>query len=167
MISEDTGMKYRAWNWNVLEIDGNDADQIREALKAANEETARPTLIIGHCVMGKGCRKADGTSYEHNCKTHGAPLGDGAYVNTIKNLGGDPENPFVIRDEVKQMYEERKAELRKIVAARRAEEKSGRRIMLKRHRNSMTGWLASCPIYLGKLWNKSPIRPHVMVLQLA
>ena len=122
VISEDTGMKYRAWNWNVLEIDGNDADQIREALKAANEETARPTLIIGHCVMGKGCRKADGTSYEHNCKTHGAPLGDGAYVNTIKNLGGDPENPFVIRDEVKQMYEERKAELRKIVAARRAEE---------------------------------------------
>lgn len=84
VISEDTGMKYRAWNWNVLEIDGNDADQIRNALKAANEEESRPTLIIGHCVMGKGARKADGTSYEHNCKTHGAPLGGDAYINTIK-----------------------------------------------------------------------------------
>lgn len=123
VISEDTGMKYRSWNWNVLEVDGNDADQIREALKAANAEESRPTLIIGHCVMGKGCRKADGSSYEHNCKTHGAPLGGEAYVNTIKNLGGDPENPFVIREEVKAMYEARKEELRKIVAARRAEEK--------------------------------------------
>jgi len=123
VISEDTGMKYRAWNWNVLEIDGNDADQIRNALKAANEEESRPTLIIGHCVMGKGARKADGTSYEHNCKTHGAPLGGDAYINTIKNLGGDPENPFVIREQVRQMYDDRKADLRKIVAARRAEEK--------------------------------------------
>lgn len=123
VISEDTGMKYRAWNWNVIEIDGNDCEQIREALKNAQAEESRPTLIIGHCVMGKGCRKADNTSYERNCKTHGAPLGGDAYVNTIKNLGADPENPFVIREEVAQMYEERKAELRGIVATRRAEEK--------------------------------------------
>ena len=124
VISEDTGMKYRAWNWNVLEIDGNDAEQIRAALKAANEEENRPTLIIGHCVMGKGCRKADNSAYERNCKTHGAPLGGEAYVNTIKNLGADPENPFVIRPEVAAMYEERKAELRETVAARKAEEKA-------------------------------------------
>ena len=124
VISEDTGMKYRAWNWNVLEIDGNDCEQIRDALTKANEEESRPTLIIGHCVMGKGARKADGSSYEHNCKTHGSPLGGEAYINTIKNLGGDPENPFVIREEVKKLYDERKEELRKIVAQRRAEEKA-------------------------------------------
>ncbi len=124
VISEDTGMKYRAWNWNVLEVDGNDCEQIRAALKAAQEEESRPTLIIGHCVMGKGCRKADNTSYEHDCKTHGAPLGGDAYVNTVKNLGADPENPFVIRPEVAQMYEARKEELRKIVAERKAEEQA-------------------------------------------
>ncbi len=124
VISEDTGMKYRSWNWNVIEIDGNDCEQIRAALKEAQREESRPTLIIGHCVMGKGCRKADNTSYEHDCKTHGAPLGGDAYVNTIKNLGADPENPFVIRDEVAQMYEERKQDLRKIVAERKAEEKA-------------------------------------------
>lgn len=124
VISEDTGMKYRSWNWNVIEIDGNDCEQIRAALKEAQREECRPTLIIGHCVMGKGCRKADNTSYERDCKTHGAPLGGDAYVNTIKNLGADPENPFVIRDEVAQMYEERKQDLRKIVAERKAEEKA-------------------------------------------
>lgn len=124
VISEDTGMKYRAWNWNVLEVDGNDCEQIRAALQAAQEEESRPTLIIGHCVMGKGCRKADNTSYEHDCKTHGAPLGGDAYVNTVKNLGADPENPFVIRPEVAQMYEARKEELRKIVAERKAEEQA-------------------------------------------
>lgn len=124
VISEDTGMKYRAWNWNVLEVDGNDCEQIRAALQAAQEEESRPTLIIGHCVMGKGCRKADNTSYERDCKTHGAPLGGDAYVNTVKNLGADPENPFVIRPEVAQMYEARKEELRKIVAERKAEEQA-------------------------------------------
>ena len=124
VISEDTGMKYRSWNWNVIEIDGNDCEQIRAALKEAQREESRPTLIIGHCVMGKGCRKADNTSYERDCKTRGAPLGGDAYVNTIKNLGADPENPFVIRDEVAQMYEERKQDLRKIVAERKAEEKA-------------------------------------------
>ena len=122
VISEDTAAKYRAWNWNVLEIDGNDVDQIRQALKAANEELNRPTLIIGHCVMGKGARKADNTSYECNCATHGAPLGGEAYLNTIKNLGADPENPFVIGPETAALFEQRKAELRKIVAERRAEE---------------------------------------------
>ena len=124
VISEDTGTKYRAWNWNVIEIDGNDVDQIRKALVDANNETQRPTLIIGHCVMGKGARKADNTSYESNCATHGAPLGGDAYINTIKNLGADPENPFVIWDESKELYAKRKEQLREIVAQRRTEENS-------------------------------------------
>lgn len=123
VISEDTAMKYRAWNWNVLEIDGNDPAEIRKALKAAQEEQDRPTLIIGHTVMGKGAIKADGSSYERNCKTHGAPLGKEAYINTVKNLGGNPENPFVIRKEVKELYDNRKKELKGIVAKRHEEEK--------------------------------------------
>ncbi len=122
VISENTAMKYQAWGWNVLEINGNDADEIREALTKAQSEENRPTLIIGHCVMGKGCLKADGTSYERNCATHGAPLGGDAYLNTVKNLGADPENPFVIRPEVAEMYALRKAELKEIVAVRHAEE---------------------------------------------
>lgn len=122
VISEDTGLKYRAWNWNVLEVDGNDPEQIREALKAATAETERPTLIIGHCVMGKGALKGDGSSYERDCKTHGAPLGGEAYRNTIKNLGGDPDDPFIVWPEVKELYAKRREELHEIVKARREEE---------------------------------------------
>ncbi len=87
---EDTAMKYEAWGWKVLSINGNDPDEIRAAIKEAQAEKERPTLIIGKTVMGKGARKADGSSYEANCATHGAPLGGDVYVNTIKNLGGDP-----------------------------------------------------------------------------
>lgn len=72
VTSEDTAAKYRAWDWNVYEIDGNDVDQIRAALSMAQIANGKPTLIIGKCIMGKGALKADCTSYERSCKTHGA-----------------------------------------------------------------------------------------------
>ena len=122
VMTEDTAMKYRSWGWNVMEINGNDCQQIREALDAAKKEDKRPTLIIGKCIMGKGARKADGSSYENTTKTHGAPLGADACKNTIINLGGNPENPFVIFDDVKDMYAKRAEELKAIVAERHAEE---------------------------------------------
>ena len=121
-MNEDTGAKYRAMGWEVFEIDGNDVAQIRTAIEAAQKVVGKPTLIIGRCIMGKGALKADGSSYERSCKTHGAPLGGDAYVNTVKNLGGDPENPFVIFDDVKEIYTKRAAELEAIAAERHAEE---------------------------------------------
>lgn len=120
--TEDVAMKYKAWGWSVIEIDGNDADEIRKALTVAQKEKERPVLIIGHTVMAKGALQADGSSYEHNVKTHGAPLGGDAFANTIKHLGGDPENPFVIFPEVEKLYSDRREELRKIVAKRHEEE---------------------------------------------
>ena len=122
VMSENTAAKYRAWNWNVMEIDGNDPEQIRAALTAAKQETSRPTIIIGKCVMGKGALKADGSSYERNCKTHGAPLGGNAFRNTITNLGGDPDAPFQIFPEVQELYASRAEELKGIMAAKYARE---------------------------------------------
>ena len=122
VMVEDTAAKYRAWNWNVIEIDGNDVQEIRQALDNALKEHERPTLIIGKTIMGKGAVKADGSSYEHSIKTHGAPLGDGAFTNTIKNLHGDPDNPFIIFDDVRELYKKRHDELTTIVSRRRAEE---------------------------------------------
>ena len=124
VMNEDTAAKYRALGWEVIEIVGNDASQIRSALDKAKTVKGKPTLIIGKCIMGKGALKADGTSYEANCKTHGAPLGGDAFVNTIKNLGGDPENPFQIFPEVKELYANRAKELEGIVAERYAEEEA-------------------------------------------
>lgn len=119
VTSENTAMKYEAWGWRVIEINGNDASQIRQALTRAKAEKERPTLIIGKTVMGKGARRADNTSFENNCATHGAPLGGDAYVNTVKNLGGDVENPFVFFDETKEIYARREQELNDIVAKKR------------------------------------------------
>ena len=118
--SEDVAKKYEAWGWYVIEINGNDAAQIREALNKAQAEKSRPTLIIGKTVMGKGALKADGSSYERNCATHGAPLGGDAYINTVKNLGGNPEEPFVLFEETKALYARRREELKGIVAERYA-----------------------------------------------
>ncbi len=122
VMKEDTEAKYKAWGWNVITCNGNDADEIREALKAAQKEEKRPTLIIGKTIMGKGALRADGTSYEACINTHGAPLGGDAYVNTIKNLGGNPEAPFAIFPEVEKLYADRREELKKIVAERHAAE---------------------------------------------
>ena len=122
VMNEDTAAKYRALGWEVFEINGNDAAQIRAAIEKAKAVKGKPALIIGKTVMGKGALKEDGSSYERNCKTHGAPLGGDAYKKTIANLGGDAENPFVIFDDVKELYARRAEELKAIVAERKAEE---------------------------------------------
>lgn len=124
--SEDVGAKYRAWGWNVIDIDGNDAKAIMGALETAQCEKKRPTLIIGHTIMGRGCVKADGTNFEGQCSTHGQPLSkSGAdYEATVRNLGADPANPWAIPADVKELYEARAQQLRVICAQRHAEEKA-------------------------------------------
>lgn len=124
VTQEDTAMKYQSWGWNVLTINGNDVTEIRQALDSALTEQHRPTLIIGKTTMGKGALKADGSSYERNVKTHGAPLGGDAYTKTVLNLGGNLDNPFEIFQEVQALYDKRQDELREMVAQRHAEEKA-------------------------------------------
>ena len=102
--TEDVAAKYKAWNWNVLECNGNDAESIRTALVAANAETERPTIIIGKTVMGMGAVAADGSSYENKVSTHGQPISAAGAdpARTIAGLGGNPEEPFVIFPEVEE-----------------------------------------------------------------
>ena len=121
---EDTAKKYEAWGWKVITIGGNDHDQIRDALKKANNETEKPTLIIGKTIMGKGAVTEGGENFERQTSTHGMPLtGAGAsFPKTIKNLGGDPENPFMIFEDVQELYDKRKNELTKAAAAKKAEQ---------------------------------------------
>lgn len=123
VTNEDTAAKYRAWNWNVIEIDGNDPLEIAGALENAIKETKRPTLIIGNTIMGKGCVTADGKNFEFKCSTHGNPISKSgaSYEKTVENLGGDPNDPWVVFEETKRLYAERKEELKKIVAKRKAE----------------------------------------------
>ena len=119
---EDTATKYRAWNWKVMVIDGNDPAAIFAAIDSAHAEKKRPTLIIGKTIMGKGCVTADGENFEGKCSTHGCPLSKSgaSYEKTIENLGGNADNPWVVWDDVKELYAHRNEELRKIVAERKA-----------------------------------------------
>jgi transketolase len=106
VTGEDTGKKYEAWGWEVMIIDGNNADQIRQALTRAQTVKGKPVLIIGKTIMGKGAVTESGESFERKCATHGMPLGEAgaSFAKSIANLGGDPENPFVIFDDVKAYY---------------------------------------------------------------
>ena len=116
VTSEDTAAKYNSWHWHVVEIDGNDAQQIRSAIKQCQDVTDKPSLIIGRTRMGKGAVMADGTSYEGQVETHGKPLSKtkASYPDTIRNLGGDPEDAFVIFGDVAAHY-------RKVLDTRRKE----------------------------------------------
>ncbi|MBD5203970.1 MAG: transketolase [Bacteroidales bacterium] len=121
---EDTAAKYRSWGWHVMEVDGCDPLAMAGALSVAINEKERPTLIIGHTVMARKALKADGSSMEGMVSTHGQPLtAAGCDLNlTVRSLGGDPENPWVIFEDVKELYEKRREELRSIAASRHAAE---------------------------------------------
>ncbi len=122
VTTENVAMKYEAWGWKVITINGNDVTEIRRALTEAKAETSRPTLIIGNTIMGKGAVGADKSSYENKVSTHGQPLSAAgvSIADTIRNLGGNPDDPFQIFPEVVELYAKRTKELEAIVAERYA-----------------------------------------------
>jgi len=108
VTAEDTGMKYRSWGWNVISINGNNQDQIRNALREALNEQGKPTIIIGKTIMGKGLLDNEGNSFERKTSTHGMPVSEagGSFEKSLINLGGDISDPFKVFDDVKQLYSE-------------------------------------------------------------
>lgn len=122
VTTENVAMKYEAWGWKVITINGNDVTEIRRALTEAKAETSRPTLIIGNTIMGKGAVGAGKSSYENKVSTHGQPLSAAgvSIADTIRNLGGNPDDPFQIFPEVAELYAKRAKELEAIVAERYA-----------------------------------------------
>ena len=124
--NEDTAMKYRAWNWNVLEINGSDPIAIARALEKAQAEKERPTIIIGRTIMGRGCVTSDGKPFEGQCSTHGQPISkSGAdYGKTVTKLGGNIKDPWAIFPAVEQLYADRNRQLRIIVDERKEEQRA-------------------------------------------
>ncbi|MGC9344132.1 MAG: transketolase family protein, partial [Bacteroidales bacterium] len=125
VTAEDTEAKYKAWGWNVMSIDGNDLGQIRKALDNAMQEDQRPTLIIGKTIMGKGALTEEGKNFEKQTSTNGMPISaaGGSFEKTIQNLGGDPENPFVIFPEVEEYYKEVIKKKKEQVATKKSAQK--------------------------------------------
>ena len=126
VTGEDTAAKYRSWGWHVITVNGNDADELRGALKSAHDQTERPTLIIGETIMGKGAVTESGDNFEGQVSTHGQPLSaaGASFAKTIENLGGSAENPFQVFPEVAELYAARKAELELAAEKKQAEQKA-------------------------------------------
>ena len=125
VTSENVALKYQAWGWKVIEINGNDATEIKVALREAKNEKEKPTIIIGKTIMGKGAVAADGNSFENEIETHGQPLGasGASFADTVKNLGGNPDNPFVIFEETKSIYAIRETQLKELMAEKKQAKK--------------------------------------------
>ena len=95
-FTEDVVKRFEAYGWHVQVVeDGNDLDAINAAIKAAQEETARPSLIKVHTHIGYGS-----PNKQDSAEAHGAPLGEDEVRLTKRNLGWDPEKHFDVPDDV-------------------------------------------------------------------
>ncbi|MES1994363.1 MAG: transketolase [Pseudomonadota bacterium] len=94
-FTDDTPARFEAYGWQVVRnVDGHDADAVREAILVARAETRRPTLICCKTVIGFGAPNKQGSE-----SAHGAPLGSGEVAAARERLGW-PYAPFEIPDEV-------------------------------------------------------------------
>ncbi len=124
VTSEDTAAKYLSWGWDVVTIDGNNLGEIRAALQKAHSQNEKPFLIIGKTIMGKGALTDSGESFERQSSTHGMPLTNAgaSFAKTVENLGGDPEDPFVIFDDVEAYWADIRKQKTEVAAAKKAEQ---------------------------------------------
>ena len=95
-FTEDRAARFAAQGWHVQYVaDVNQLDALREAIANAQDETAKPSLIIVHSHIAYGAPKAVDTA-----KSHGSPLGEAEVAATKKALGWDPDKHFFVPDEV-------------------------------------------------------------------
>ena len=93
-FSDDTEQRFLAYGWQVLKVDGHDADALRAATLEAKAETKKPTIIICKTIIGLGSPNKQG---KEDC--HGAPLGNDEIALTREALGWT-EGPFEIPADV-------------------------------------------------------------------
>lgn len=103
-FTEDVAARFAAYDWQVLEVgDGNDLAAIDQAIRTAQGQTQRPSLIIVHTHIGYGSPKQD------MAEAHGAPLGEEALDATKDNLGWPRQPRFYIPDEAREHMQRARA----------------------------------------------------------
>jgi len=93
-ISENIRMRFEAQEWDVLECDGHDYDEINDAILNAKDNT-KPTLIIANTIIAKGAGKLEGSHH-----SHGAPLGEEIIAEAKTAAGFDPEKKFFVPEDI-------------------------------------------------------------------
>jgi transketolase len=99
--SEDTKLRYLAYNWDIFELDGYDFDQMEKIFTHIRDHQMKPTLVIMHTIIGKGSPNKAGTH-----KVHGSPLGVEEVEATKKALGL-PEEEFYVPQSVYTFFEQK------------------------------------------------------------
>ncbi|MCB1649463.1 MAG: transketolase [Pseudomonadales bacterium] len=100
-FTDDTSKRFESYNWQVLAVDGHNPEQIAEAIRVAQAEKDRPSLIRCKTVIGFGAPGKQGTS-----GVHGSPLGDAEIAATRKALGW-PHAPFEVPEAIYQAWDAR------------------------------------------------------------
>jgi transketolase len=96
-FSDDVATRFLAWHWNVLHVgDVNDLAEMDRAIRTAQKETQRPTLIIVNSHIGWGAPDKQDTS-----EAHGEPLGVEEIRLTKINYGWPPDAQFLVPEEAK------------------------------------------------------------------
>jgi transketolase len=99
-FNEDLGDRFLAYGWHVQELpDGNDLDAIEDALKKAKAETEKPSLIKLRTHIGYGSPNKMDTA-----AAHGSPLGADEVKLVKKFFGFDPDQSFVVAENVLSFY---------------------------------------------------------------
>ncbi|MBL74773.1 MAG: transketolase [Idiomarinaceae bacterium] len=99
-FTDDTAQRFESYNWHVIrDVDGHDADAIKQAIESARSETQRPTLIICKTVIGFGSPNKQG---QESC--HGAPLGDDEIALARKQLNWSYDR-FEVPQDVYQAWD--------------------------------------------------------------
>lgn len=98
-FSESVLARFAAYGWHVESVaDGNDLDAVESAIRGAQEETTRPSLISVHTHIGYGSPKQDSE------RAHGEPLGADAALATRRALDWPEEPTFYVPDEARQHF---------------------------------------------------------------
>lgn len=100
-FADDTEMRFRAYHWQTLTVDGHNPDEIQAAIEQARANLEQPSLIICKTTIGKGSPNKGGKA-----SSHGAPLGEDEIQATREALGWTSP-PFEIPDEIYQTWEAR------------------------------------------------------------
>ncbi len=99
-FTEDVAKRFEAYGWHVQIVeDGNDLEAVHAALKAAEDETCRPSLIKVRTHIGFGSPNKQDTA-----EAHGSPLGEDEVRLTKRKLGWDPEKQFEVPAEALQHF---------------------------------------------------------------
>ena len=99
-MSENVAQRFEAYGWQVLYVnDVNELEQIEDAVKKAQSEISKPSLIITKTTIGYGSPNKQGTS-----AAHGSPLGKEEVILTKRNLGWYEDKTFFVPEEVKQYF---------------------------------------------------------------